>query len=92
VPTSVIRLILCLTCVSVPDWLEPIIREAAERDGMGVSAFMVDAAKTVIATREATERRQHEAEHGIDREAQLARAEAALRKDRRQARGVKGAA
>lgn len=78
--------------VSVPDWLEPIIRDAADRDGVSVSAFLVDAAKTVIIQREAAERRQYEAEHGIDRAAQLERSETALREDRHRARGVKGAA
>jgi hypothetical protein len=78
--------------VSVPDWLEPIIRDAADRDGVSVSAFLVDAAKTVIIQREAAERRQYEAEHGVDRSAQLERAEAALREDRRRGGGVKGAA
>lgn len=78
--------------VSVPDWLEPIIRESAEQQGVSVSTFMAEAAKTVIATREAEARRRYEAEHGIDREAQLAAADAALREDRARARGVKGAA
>ena len=78
--------------VSVPDWLEPIIRDAADRDGVSVSAFLVDAAKTVIIQREAAERRRYEAEHGIDRAAQLERSEAALREDRRRAGGVRGAA
>jgi hypothetical protein len=48
-----------------------------------------NAAKTVIIEREAAERRQYEAEHGIDRPAQLERAEAALREDRGGARGVR---
>lgn len=78
--------------VSVPDWLEPIIRDAAGRDGVSVSAFLVDAAKTVIIQREAAERIKYEVEHGIDRRAQLERAEAALREDRRHTGGVKGAA
>jgi hypothetical protein len=78
--------------VSVPDWLEPIIREEAGREGMSVSEFMATAARTVIAMRERAERRAYEVARGIDREAQLARAEAALREDRARAGGVRGAA
>jgi len=78
--------------MSVPDWLEPIIRAAAERDGISVSAWLTEAAKTVLVEREAADRRAQEAEHGIDRQAQLARAEAALREDRARAAGVQGAA
>lgn len=78
--------------MSIPDWLEPIIREAAERDGVSVSAWLTEAAKTVLIEREAAERRRLEAERGIDRQAQLTRAEAALREDRAAAAGVQGAA
>ena len=78
--------------MSIPDWLEPIIRAAAEQEGISVSAWLTEAAKTVLVEREAADRRRHEAEHGIDRQAQLARAEAALREDRARAAGVKGAA
>jgi hypothetical protein len=78
--------------VSVPEWLEPIIRDEAGREGVSVSEFMASAARTVIAMREGSERRAYEAAHGIDREAQLARSEAALREDRARASGVRGAA
>jgi len=78
--------------VSVPDWLEPIIRAEAGREGVSVSEFMAAAARTVIAMREGSERREYEAARGIDRAAQLARAEAALREDRVRAGGVPGAA
>jgi hypothetical protein len=78
--------------VSIPEWLEPIIRDAALRDGVSVSAWLTEAAKTVLIEREAAERRRWEAGRGIDRQAQLDRAEAALRQDRARAAGVKGAA
>ncbi len=78
--------------MSIPEWLEPIIRAAAEHDGMSVSAWLTEAAKTVLIEREAAERRRWETEQGIDRRAQLDRAEAALREDRARAAGVKGAA
>lgn len=78
--------------MSIPGWLEPIIRDAASRDGLSVSAWLTEAAKTALIEREAAERRRREAEHGIDRQAQLARAETALREDRARAAGVKGAA
>jgi hypothetical protein len=79
--------------VSVPGWLEPIIRDAAGRDGVSVSAFLADAAKTVIIEREAAERRQYEAGHGIDRRAQVETAEREFLNDRAaMARRVEGAA
>jgi hypothetical protein len=78
--------------VSVPDWLEPIIREAASRDGVTLSEFMTAAAKDVIIRREADERRAHEQEHGIDRRAQLEEAEEDLLADRASRGQVAGAA
>jgi hypothetical protein len=78
--------------MSIPEWLEPIIRDAALRDGVSMSAWLTEAAKTVLIEREAAERRRWEAGQGIDRQAQLDRAEAALREDRARAAGVKGAA
>ncbi len=79
--------------VSVPDWLEPIIRNAAEREGVSVSAFLVDAAKTVIIGREAEERRHYEQARGIDRRAQIGAAEQEFLADRaRRAGRVRGAA
>lgn len=78
--------------VSVPDWLEPIIREAASRDGVTVSEFMAEAAKTSIIRREATERRAYEQEQGIDRRAQMEEAEEEFLADRAAHGQVAGAA
>lgn len=78
--------------VSVPDWLEPIIRDAAARDGVTVSEFMTAAAKDVIIRREADERRAYEQAHGIDRRAQLEEAEEDFKADRAARRRVAGAA
>lgn len=79
--------------VSIPDWLDPIIREAAETNGMSVSGWLVEAAKTVLTEREAAARRRWEAGHGIDRRAQLDAADAEFAADRaRKAGQAQGAA
>jgi hypothetical protein len=79
--------------VSVPDWLEPIIRAAAERDRVTVSEFMADAAKAAIIAREAADRQAYEQAHGIDRRAQLEGAEEEFLADRAARQGrVAGAA
>jgi hypothetical protein len=78
--------------VSIPDWLEPIIREAAARDGVSVSEFMAAAAKDVIIRREAEERRTYEQVHGINRRAQLEEAEDDFLADHAARRRVAGAA
>jgi hypothetical protein len=56
-----------------------------------VSAWLTEAAETVLIEREAPERRRFEAEHGIDRRAQLASAEYVLREDRAAAAGTASA-
>lgn len=78
--------------VSVPDWLEPIIREAAGRDGVTVSEFMAEAAKSAIIAREAAERAAFERAHGIDRRAQLEEAQEDFLADRGARGRVAGAA
>ncbi|WP_345475926.1 hypothetical protein [Actinoallomurus oryzae] len=79
--------------MSVPDWLEPIIRDAARRDGVTVSEFMADAVKSAIIAREAADRQAYEQAHGIDRRAQLEGAEEEFLADRTGRQGrVAGAA
>lgn len=78
--------------VSVPDWLEPIIRDAAGRDGVTVSEFMAEAAKSAVIAREAADRRSYEQLHGIDRRAQLEEAEDEFLADRAARGRVAGAA
>src|SRR5260370_12115887 len=62
--------------MSIPEWLEPIIRAAAEHDGMSVSAWLTEAAKTVLIQPQAAQRRRREAEQGLHRPAQLDPAQA----------------
>lgn len=78
--------------ISVPDWLEPIIRDAADRDGVTVSEFMAEAAKSSIISREAAERAAFEDAHGIDRRAQLEEADADFLADHAARGRVAGAA
>jgi hypothetical protein len=79
--------------VSVPDWLEPLIRQTADRAGVTVSEFMADAAKSAIIAREAADRQAYEQAHGIDRREQLESAEEEFLADRAARQGrVAGAA
>jgi hypothetical protein len=79
--------------ISVPDWLEPIIRQAAERAGMTVSEFVAEATKSAVIAREAADRQAYEQACGIDRHAQLEGAEEEFLADRAARQGrVAGAA
>lgn len=78
--------------VSVPGWLDPIIRAAADREQISVSEWMTEAAKAALIRAEAAERLAYEQEHGIDRQAQMEAVEQEFQADRAARGQVAGAA